>query len=363
MVDTSARGPSLASIAAEAGVSTASVSNAYNRPDRVSAALRARILRTARRQGYSGPNPAARQLRRGRADAVGLLFTSELAYAFHDPAAARFLTGLTETCGQAGLNLLLIAAPEVDTTPVGAVGNAAVDGFVVYSVVRDHPQLARIVARQLPTVVADAPTDLPGADWVGPDDRQAMANLATAVLAQGHRRLAVIGNGLSMHGRYAGPVTIDMLYPANYSVAAARTAGVRDALRAAGLPEPAVYDVPDNTHADGESALPSLLARQPAVTAVCCITDVLALGALDAARDRGLRIPDDLTITGFDDLPEAAARGLTTVAQSHVDKGRLAAQLLLATASRTGPTRHVIPTTIRIRDTSGPPRATSQDRA
>ena len=108
----------------------------------------------------------------------------------------------------------------------------------------------------------------------------------------------------------------------------------------------------------GVQALHDLLDRHPDLTAVLCLTDVLALGALTAAAQRGLTVPDDLTITGWDDLPEARRVGLTTVSQPLAGKGRTAAELLLSTGSPTGssdaPRRVILPTSVEIRRTSGP---------
>src|SRR5690349_11063356 len=113
--------PSLATVAAALEVSTATVSNAFNRPALVSVALRDRVLAEAARQGYAGPDPAARQLSRGRTDTLGLLFTGELSFAFGDPAAVSFVDGLTQSCQTAELNLLLIAADAARHRPA-AVG-------------------------------------------------------------------------------------------------------------------------------------------------------------------------------------------------------------------------------------------------
>ena len=117
------------------------MSNAYNRPDQLSPELRKRVLDTARRLGYPGPDPVARSLRTRKAGAVGLLLTENLSYAFRDPGAVQFLEGLALACEDAGQGLLLIpASPERED--VAAVHRAGVDGFVVYSVPEDDPHLA-----------------------------------------------------------------------------------------------------------------------------------------------------------------------------------------------------------------------------
>src|SRR5215210_6710624 len=121
----------LVTVARAVGVSPTTVSNAYNRPHKLSPALRQRILEAARDLGYPGPNPAARSLRRGRAGSIGLLFGEALTYAFRDPAAVDFLLGLAEGTARDNRVLQLIAALDADG-PRGAalLANAIVDGLV-----------------------------------------------------------------------------------------------------------------------------------------------------------------------------------------------------------------------------------------
>ncbi len=344
--------PSLATIAAAIGVSTATVSNVYNRPERVSAAVRDKVLAAAERQGYTGPDPVARQLSRGRTDTLGLLFTGELSYAFRDPAAVRFLEGLALSCQTAELNVLVISAESTSHRPA-AVANAVVDGFVVYSVRDDDPHLRQILDRQLPTVVVDSPRDLPGVDWVGPDDRSGMRALGDLLISLGHRRIGAVGVGPM---GVAGPVRDTEMFSSG-SVFKARTAGLRNALSAANIEAMPVEVRPANSQRDGELATAALLDRHPDLTAVCALTDVMALGALDAVAARGLSVPGDVTVTGYDDIPRAAVVGLTTVSQPLLDKGRIAGELYLSHRAGTPPRRRTLTTHVVVRDSSGPPRA------
>ena len=353
MVRRTAGRPSLATVAERLGVSTATVSNTFNRPEKVSSVVRAKVLAEAERQGYAGPDPAARQLSRGRTDTVGLLFTDELAHAFRDPAAVAFIEGLALSCRSAGLNMLLIST-ESTGDRTSAVGNAVVDGFVVYSVAGDDPHLRRILDRQLPTVVVDSPPDLRGVDWVGPDDRAGAHALGAVLTGLGHRRIGVIaGTG---RGNYAGPAEGDRFAGEPASVHRNRILGLQDALKAVGVTDLPIEERPDNSVEAGADALQALLNRRPDLTAVCALMDLLALGALRAAADRGLSVPRDLTITGYDDIPQAAAAGLTTVSQPLTDKGRIAGELYLSHRPGDPPRRRILPTRVQARATSGPPR-------
>ena len=137
------RRATLASLAAELKVSRTTISNAYNRPDQLSADLRERVLATAKRLGYPGPDPVARSLRTRKAGAVGLVMTEPLNYSFSDPAALDFVAGLAESCEDAGQGLLLVAVGPNRSVSDGsaAVLSAGVDGFVVYSASDDDPYL------------------------------------------------------------------------------------------------------------------------------------------------------------------------------------------------------------------------------
>lgn len=345
------RKPSLATVAGEAGVSTATVSHAFNRPDRVSAQVRERVLAVARRQGYAGPHPAARQLSRGTTDTLGVLLTQELAYAFRDPAATQFIEGLATTCQTAGLNLLLIAT-ESSGDSAGMVGAAAVDGFVVYSVPSNDPHLRRILDRRLPTVIVDSPADVPGVDWVGVDDRAGGRMLGQHLVGLGHRRIGVITTNVVDDGR-SGPR--DSPGGRVSAVREARIAGLREVLDANGIVDLPIEDRPDNTMAAGADALDVLLDRCPDLTAVCALMDVLAIGALDAARRRGLVVPRDLSVTGFDGIPQATGVGLTTVAQPLVEKGRVAGELVLSQRPGTPARRRRLPVRLAIGGTSSRP--------
>ncbi|MFZ0530058.1 MAG: LacI family DNA-binding transcriptional regulator [Propionicimonas sp.] len=371
---------SLASVARALGVSTATVSNAFNRPDRVSAELRTRVLEHSRAVGYTGPDPAARHLRRGRSDVIGLVFTDDLPFAFEDQAAVGFLAGVAGACGASGRNLLMLAAGPPTASPAGSssssVTTAAVDGLIVYSVPDTDPHLAAAVERGLPVVVVDQPRDHPQADWVGLDDRSAARDLARYVAGLGHRRIAVVCTRLGAT-RYNGAVPADRRRAATYAVQRERLAGLFEGFAAAGIGEDDIV-VEERFLASrpaGADALDAVLARRPDLTAVCCLADVLALGVLEAAERHGRRVPDDLTVTGFDDIPEAAHAGLTTVQQPLALKGREAGRLLLerlaegehpgsgpGTGAGQRPRRVVLPTVLQGRRSSGPVPDRTSDR-
>jgi DNA-binding LacI/PurR family transcriptional regulator len=348
------RPATLASLAAELGVSRTTVSNAYNRPDQLSVQLRNRVLETARRLGYPGPDPVARSLRTRQARAVGLLLTEELSFAFRDPAALGFLEGLATACEEAGQGLLLMPASR-ENADVTAVHQASVDGFVVYSVPEGDPHLMAVLERPLPTVVADQPMGVDGVDRVGVDDRGGMLALARHLTALGHRRIGVICMRLS-NTRADGPAGPERQRLASLPVQRERLGGLRDGFAEAGVDwsELPVVERFEHSIEAGASAAAELLDSHLGLTALVCTSDVLALGALRLAQERGLAVPENLTITGFDGVPEAVRAGLTTVRQPVREKGRIAGELLLQRGERTEPKSVVLPTELVTGSTSGP---------
>lgn len=354
------RPATLASLAAELGVSRTTVSNAYNRPDQLSPELRRRVLETARRLGYPGPDPVARSLRTRKAGAVGLLLTENLSYAFRDPAAIGFLEGLALACEGAGQGLHLVPAnPERED--VAAVHRAGVDGFVVYSVPDDDPHLQAVLERPLPTVICDQPVN-DMLDRVGIDDHAAIGQLANHLIKLGHRRIGVLCMRLG-RDRNDGFVSISRQREAHFHVQRARLSGLADAFTAAGVDWSTVPVVErfDHTVDDGQSACAQLLDRDPKLTAIICTSDILAIGAIAEAQRRRFRIPEQLTITGFDGIPEADRAGLTTVRQPVLDKGRAAGKLLLSSNDMARPRRITLDTKLILGNTSAAPRG-SQER-
>jgi DNA-binding LacI/PurR family transcriptional regulator len=357
------RRATLASLAAELKVSRTTISNAYNRPDQLSPELRERVLATAKALGYPGPDPVARSLRTRRAGAVGLVLTEPLDYSFSDPAALGFVTGLAESCEEAGQGLLLVAVGPGRSFSDGssAVLSAGVDGFVVYSAADDDPYLSVVAQRGLPVVVVDQPMGVPGTSRVCIDDRAAMRAMADHVVGLGHRQLGLLTMRLGRdwpHDRerpaLAGP---DRVGAPHSHVQRERILGVFDAMDAAGLDRSALTVVESYEHlpSSGGAAAEVALAANPRLTALMCTADVLAISAMDYLRAHGIYVPGQMTVTGFDGVPEALARGFTTVIQPSVDKGRRAGWLLHNPPRSGLPVTEVLDTELVRGRTSGPP--------
>ncbi len=322
-------------VAEHVGCSAKTVANAFNRPDQLSPATRDRVLATAARLGYPGPNPLAAGLRRGHVGALGFAYANRLSYAFDDPVAAQVLAGISSVAENVGSGLLLVPGSATADRNSAAVSGAVIDGLVIYSLADDDPLIKAALTRRLPTVVIDQPgPDLltrPSPAWVGVDDRAAARLAAEHLLELGHRELGVITFGLHRRPR-RGIADEPAQAAATYAVTRHRLEGYRDAVTQAGLnwSQVPVASGTDSTIAEGATAAAALLDHSPQLTAILCLSDRLAEGAMQTARARRLEIPRDLSIVGFDDAPRSAELGLTTIKQPHRRKGELAAGALLA---------------------------------
>lgn len=327
----------LASIAAEVGVSRTTVSNAYNHPDQLSPELRERILAAARARGYTGPDPTARSLRTRQAGAVGVILTEHLAYAFEDQASIDFLAGLSESSAGAGNALTLIPlGPNQGSGLSPLVASALVDAFVVYSVPQSEPHLDAVLARGVPVVVCDqpypggasGPAGVAGPEFVGIDDAAAIAPAARALVEAGHRRIGIVGKRLFRDESRDGTVTAAEVAGADMHVQRGRIQGALDVFAAAGIKDVPVVTRHFNDHASAVDAARELFAHAPDLTAVLCTTDSMAFGVLDHCASAGLDVPGDVSVTGFDGVEQALARGLTTVIQHNKRKGETVGQVL-----------------------------------
>jgi DNA-binding LacI/PurR family transcriptional regulator len=335
--DKQPRPMTLLRLAQDLGVSRATVSNAYNHPDQLSAALRTRILERAGELGFAGPNPLARGLRRHRVGAVGVLLGEPLSYAFADPAAVAMLDGLAQAFETERIALLLVAG---DHPPRGGewqapdprkVTDAAVDGWVLYSIEEGHPFVSAALARHQPLVVLDQPS-LPGTPRVEVDDAEGTRLSTDHLLSLGHRNLIVLSLPFRGGGR-SGVADRRRQDDAVFGVTRRRLAGVISAVGAFPDASMTVLECSYNNPAVAASTLAGFLddRRERSFTAVVAMSDQLAFGAMRAARQAGLAVPGDLSIAGFDDVPAAAVSDppLTTVRQPLRDRGHAAGALIL----------------------------------
>ena len=334
-------------IAQAVGVSPSTVSNAYNKPGQLSEALRERIFAVAEELGYTGPDAAARTLRSGRAGSIGVLFTDRLSYAFSDPFAVGFLAGVSAEVERTGTSLLLMPVSNPDDEPAAqSVRQAAIDGAVVFCVDKDHPALAMLRARNIPMASTDRVGD-PDARWVAIDEHAAASSVGAHLAKLGHRDIVVLVDTNRPAGQRA-----ELLPQSSVSCT---DCGLRIEGLLSQLPKGTRVRIVSGGHnavASGRAAAEFVLDTQDRPSAIVGLSDVLALGAIDAMRTRGLTPGRDLSVTGFDDIPAAGAAGLTTVRQPIAEKGRLATRQLLNPEALDP--QILLPTELVVRSSTGP---------
>jgi DNA-binding LacI/PurR family transcriptional regulator len=307
-------------VARAAGVSPMTVSYTYNRPDRVSADSRAKVLEAAATLGYAGPDPSARSLRYGETHTLGVVLGEHLTYAFDDPQAVAFMAGIAEVCAERNYGLLIVPTGTGDEDRDRVV-RAAVDAYVVWTTTADDPVLDAACGTRRPVVIHGGP-DREGATLVGIDNRSAAHAVAAEVFASARRpgvlsfpidrrRETFLRPGLEPES-VAYPVTRD------------RLAGYRDAALELGLDWSRVPVAVCRTNDEGEARtiIGQVLVAAPDVDAVAAMSDQLALGAFRGTGGR-------LRVSGWDDSDVARENQFTTVAQSLREQGAACAAAAL----------------------------------
>jgi DNA-binding LacI/PurR family transcriptional regulator len=346
----------LQTIADQVGVSRMTVSNAFSRPNQLSATLRDRILEVADELGYTGPDPTARALASGSAGTIGLLLSDTLSYALTDEVAMAFLAGIAEELAPTGLALTLLS----DATADGVVParDVAIDGALVYSCDPDSTAVSWLIRRRLPMVLVDqAPA--PGLPSINIDDRLGARAAAQHIVDLGHREVAIVTSGFG--GEYG--VLARPLEAVLGNTEKQRVLGWLDALVPAGI-APTVVRLPHSDPDDtGYTAAQTILGLDSTPTAILCFSDAIARGVIRAIQDADLQVPNDISVVGFDDNPVARRMrpALTTVRQDVDAKGRAAVSALIlamkrAKTNQTSRGRHlVLPTELVVRESTAPP--------
>ncbi|TCO22101.1 DNA-binding LacI/PurR family transcriptional regulator [Kribbella steppae] len=338
-------GVTLKTVAQAVGVSPSTVSNAYNKPDQLSAALRERIMATAQELGYAGPDASARALRSGKAGAIGVLFTDKLAYAFSDPYAVGFLAGLAEVAEEFSTSLLLMPLSSADIVGgSNAVQQAAIDAAAIFCVPGDHPAVDILTARGIPAVSTDR-GDHADLSWVAIDEVEAAAKLGQHLTRLGHRDIVVL-----VDKPEAKDGAVELSFDeVGCSDCESRIQGLEKTMPDAQM---RIVSGGYNSFNSGRKGAEYVLDSQDRPTAIVGLSDVQALGAMEAMKVRGLTPGRDLTVAGFDDIPAAEPAGLTTIRQPITDKGRIVGRILLdpATTER----QVLMPTELIVRASSGP---------
>jgi DNA-binding LacI/PurR family transcriptional regulator len=296
--------PTIDDVAARAGVSAASVSFAVNGRPGVGEDTRVRILAAADELGWR-PSASARALTEARARAVGLLLARSVDQLEVDPFFVRFLAGVERTLARSDHDLVLRVAEHVEPGAYARLAaSGRVDGFLLCDVEVDDPRFALLTDAGLPAVVAGRPVSPCPFPSIETEHARGMRLATQHLLSLGHRDIAFIGGS------------------SHFEHVQARMATWRATLADAGVQPGPVAHTP--------AGVVAVLDQRP--TAIVHTSDVLAAASLAAARARGIAVPDELSMIGFDDSPLAALASppLTSVRVDYAGFGEAAASALLA---------------------------------
>lgn len=313
-------GVTIRAVAQRAGVSAMTVSNVLNGAGRASAATVATVRAAIAELGYV-PNLAARRLAKSRATTVGLLYSNR-----RTPFLDAVLVGALRATNAHGLQLILrdgegVSRKEAERMAQDLVRSGA-DALLLIPPFAEQLSGSDIVPELgVPLAAIATGTAMPDVTTVRIDNRAAMLSLTSHVIAGGHRRIAYVAG------------------PDHYSVVAARLDGFIAAQRDAGIPTDTdlIVQHGEFDYDAGQAAARMLLSRSDRPTAIICSSDDLAVGIVAEANRRGLKLPADLTVTGFDDtiLASRIWPPLTVVRQPVEDMAFRAAECLIAALGKT----------------------------
>ena len=305
--------PTLDDVAHAAGVSTATVSRCLNEKQKVTPATRARVMAAVESLGYT-PNFNARAMAAKQSHTIGAIIPT-----MENAIFARGLQAFQETLHEKGYNLLVSSSayqPELEAQQIRELVARGADGLLLIGYERADTVYEYLARRGIPTVLAWASMQDKDYPSVGFDNRAAMRVLADRVIGMGHQRLAVISGITDGNDR-----------------AKERLLGIKDSWSAHGfhLDDLPIIETPYGTE-NGAMAFAELMQADEKPTVIMCGNDVLAAGVISKARDLGIDIPNDVSVTGFDDIELAkhVYPALTTVHVPHREMGRIAASSLVS---------------------------------
>ncbi len=328
-------------IAELAAVSRSTVSRVLNNQPSVRPEVRDRVLRIIDEQGYA-PHAAARSLASQRTNMIGLLIPRSAAVIFSDPFFPHVIQGITAACSNRGYYLMLsmVTAGEEHGFYQQILRGRHLDGVIMLSTDIDDPILPLMIRDQTPLVMVGRHPFFQDVSWVDVNGQAAARTAVAHLVGLGHRTIATITGPLQM------------------AAALERRDGYKQALLEAGIAINSAQIVEgDYTQPSGYAAMQQLLALPTPPTAVFAANDSMAMGALRAITAAGLRVPEDIAVVGFDDLPLAnfATPALTTMRQPIELMGHTAASLLIdqLEGRAATPSQILLPVNLVIRESCG----------
>lgn len=343
----------LADIAKAAGVSHGTASNVFSRPEIVREEVRERVKAAAEAMGYGGPDPKGRLLRAGKVNAIGVATAEPLSYFFDDPFARVMMAGISQACDATGAGISLVSAANNEQLAWN-IQSALVDGFIVFCIEGGSRLVELARERKLPFVALDLDSEDGSVAAIGVDNIAGAGLAARHLTDLGHRRFAVLA--LPFADGRTGLISPEELRAAAYAGTRDRLTGYFRELSRVGIDTSTVpvYETA-NDAASTKAGLETIFASGKPPTAILAMSDRMALATLEWLSARNLNVPSDVSVVGFDGVPEGAVSEppLTTIAQPIAEMGRLAVKAILESDGQVR--RQQLSVELIVRGSSAPP--------
>lgn len=316
----------LKDVAKAAGVSQGTASNVFSRPEVVREEVREHVKAVAKELGYAGPSLTGRLLRAGKVNAIGVATAEPLSYFFDDPWARAMMAAISLCCDARGAGIALVSARNRQR-PAWNIQSALVDGFVLLCADDGELLVDLTQQRDLPFVALALDDGLPSVPAIAINNRAGARSAAEHLIGLGHRRFGILGIS---DAPSAGLVSIDALRASPYSTVRDRADGYAAALEAAGIADSLAFFT-DNNQPSVAAAMEMMFDSAHDPTALLAMSDRVALFAMDWLKQHGRRVPEDVSVVGFDGVPEGAESlpALTTIEQPMGEIARRAVAAIL----------------------------------
>ena len=346
---TEAPRPNLAAVAALAGVSASTASLAFSGAGPVSDATKAKVLAAAATLNYAGPDPRGQSLRRGRSGIVGVVLEDSVSEAFRDPMNIATLDGIADAIGVSGSALLLLTDNAEGPSSFRSV---PIDAVVLIGCSTRLADAVHVFSQRGVPIVGIETEPMESVLAVDIDNRGGSRRLAEHLRDLGHASVTMVTLPIdAVHNR--GWLTPEWEARSEGFTASQRILGVREV-----YPESAGYVTAASTVDEGALAAVEVLSGPHPPTAIVAQSDLLAVGVIRGAQELGLRVPEDLSVVGFDGvrLDGIAPIDLTTMVQPAFDKGRAAGEGVLGLLSGSEPSPRSFDSEFHQGATTAPPR-------
>ncbi|MGB2962684.1 MAG: LacI family DNA-binding transcriptional regulator [Anaerolineales bacterium] len=326
-------------VAQKAGVSVATVSRVLNGSDKVIEATRQRVLQVCKELDYS-LHPAAQRLRLGRTNTIGVILPFLTL-----PSIVERLRGVQEALLDSNYDLIPfnVGSPEMrDSRLYDLSTRSRIDGLMIISMPINDQQAERLIQNKMPVVLIDS--DHPEFSRVNVDDQEGGRIATQHLIDQGHRKIAFISSHLEN--------------PLQFSSTLNRYHGYCQALKDSGIQiNPRYQREGEHGRQEAKDMALDLLRQAEPPTAIFASSDSKAIGVLDAARTLNLKVPEHLSVIGYDDIRDAEYLNLTTIQQPLYQAGLVGGETLLQIINQPSakPEENILPVELIVRGTTGPP--------